>query len=351
MLKKVLEEILHLLPTNISENEVFENIADVLLSELPVNTEIGASRLAISPSLYSTLVKNNPELSTYVIENEHKENLANFTIFLNQGLITLRIRDYGDLIAIKLNATSFDGIIKNIDVAIFDDTTLLETTFERHKEDKIIEYDYNKRIFEDGNEVELDTEQEKDINFSQKFYVPVKEARNYRLNFKKYTDFLNVNRDREQKRELDLHSIDNLFTSPFILKDLDAYIRKNLEKELEETFEREESIVAPKKLDNVIKEIEMIIGNSDEIVMSNYLYLALECYLLEIPNSDLYNKGVIIKKLNGEYTLYYLHIENDKAIGTGKPITEEEIRQILNSNPNNYEIEGLLEFFNLGYSR
>ena len=351
MLKEVLEKILYLLPSSLSENEVFENIEEALLNEIPIDMKIGFSRLAISPSLYYAFIKNNPELSPYVIKNESETSLTNITIFPNQGLITLRIRDYGDLIAIKLNATSFDGMMKNIDIAIFDDTTLLETTFERRKEDKIVEYDYNKKIFEDGNEIELDTEQEKDINFSQRFYVPLQDARKYRLNFKKYADFLNVNRDQEQKRELDINTLDNLFTSPFALKDLEDYIKKNIEKDLEEIYDINETIITVGKLDNIIKEIEMIIGKSDEIIMSNYLYLALEAYSLEIPNSDLYNKGVIIKKLNDKYTLYYLHIENDKAIGTGKEINEEEIKAILKSNPNNYEVEGLLTFFNLGYQR
>ena len=353
MFKQLFVEIIDLLPSKISDNKVFAEIIEVLNKEVPESIDSTPSRLAVSPVLYAKLMEKNLAKARTVFENEYEESLLNATMFVPSGLITLRIKDYKVLQKIILNASTFDGEHKEIELTIYPDLTVLKTISSKMKENKIVAYDYNARLFDnDDNELEIDSEREKDIHFAETFYVPITEARKYRLHFQEHIDYLNKNMQINQKRDLDLNTNDNLFTPPFRLTDIERRMRDETESMLADIFEREkEEYELTGDLDYIVKEIEMIIGESDEIVMSSYLYQALEQHLLATTNNTLYNKGMIIKRLNGEYTLYYLHIENDKAIGTGKPITEEEIRQILNSNPNNYEVEGLLEFFNLGYSR
>ena len=62
----------------------------------------------------------------------------------------------------------------------------------------------------------------------------------------------------------------------------------------------------------------------------------------------LYNKGIIIKKENGIYTLYYIHIEKDKAIGMSQILQEADIKQILANNTTNPNLDELKNFFGLG---
>ena len=115
--------------------------------------------------------------------------------------------------------------------------------------------------------------------------------------------------------------------------------------------EEKQSIKLTGKLDQIIHGIENAIGESEEIIMSDFLYQALESYFFEVSDI-LYNKGIIIKRLNGEYILYYIHLENDKIIiGNSQTLKEEEIKKIMDSNPFNYEVRGLREFFGLGLNR
>ena len=62
----------------------------------------------------------------------------------------------------------------------------------------------------------------------------------------------------------------------------------------------------------------------------------------------MYNDGLIIKKLNDKYTLYYIHIENDKVIGMHQNLTTNDIDKILEANKDSQNLEHLNSFFGLG---
>lgn len=49
--------------------------------------------------------------------------------------------------------------------------------------------------------------------------------------------------------------------------------------------------------------------------------------------------------------MYFLHVENDQIIGIKQTLNEEDLKELLNNNPENKNIEGLLDFFNLGNTR
>lgn len=352
MFKEMFKKIIELLPENIRDNVIFEQVIEALQNELPDEVNFNIVNISVASDIYDALIEDYPDLKEIKTSN-NEEQLLNLTLLLNQGLITLKIKDHRFAQNINLKTVDYNGEEKDIELIIIEDRIILDTTEIKEKNDRIIKYIYNTSAYdESGTKIEIDEEKAKDINFSEKFLVPLEDAKYYRTHFNDYIDFLNENRIKEQRRREDLIINDNLFTSPFVLKDLELFIRTSVEEEISTVYEEEkQSIKLTGKLDQIIHGIENAIGESEEIIMSDFLYQALESYFFEVSDI-LYNKGIIIKRLNGEYILYYIHLENDKIIiGNSQTLKEEEIRKIMDSNPFNYEVRGLREFFGLGLNR
>ena len=55
----------------------------------------------------------------------------------------------------------------------------------------------------------------------------------------------------------------------------------------------------------------------------------------------------ITKKIDNEYTLYFIKINSDKITSMSRPITLEQAREMYNSHEFNKNIYGLQEFFQI----
>ena len=353
MFKEMFKKIIELLPENIKDNMIFVQVIEALQHEMQSETDLNIVNISVSSNIYCDLIKDYPNLKEIMKPSSNSECLLNLTLLLNRGLIIFKIKDCQFVQNINLKTVDYSGEKKNIELIIVENRTILETTEMKEQNDKITKYSFHPSAYDEfGNRIEIDVEKAKDINFSEVFLIPLEEARNYRIHFHDYLEFLNDNRIKEQRRREDLVINDNLFTSPFVLKDLELCIRAYTEEEISTAFQTEKQpIKLTGKLNQIIKGIEGIIGESEEIIMSELLYQAIESYLFEVSDI-LYNKGTIIKKQNGEYTLYYIHLENDKImLGNSKILNEEEIKMIMDSNSFNYDVKGLPEFFGLGLKR
>lgn len=354
MFKQVFSSIIELLPSNIKGNVVFIQVSQELKEKLPDEIDYNISRVMVSGDIYHHLVNKYPELQDKFKKSSDSKKVVDLAIFIADYLFLFNIRDYQFFQSIELNALSYDGEHQIINVTLINDETLLESTYEKTDEhDMIKAYDYNVASFNaDGSRREiLDIEEAKDLAFANKFFVPVEQAREYRTHFDEYKTFLNENVVKAQLRNEDMVTVDNIFTPPFVLTDLEFFIRDTREEEIALIFSREkEPIKLTGKLDNVLKELSGVIGASEEVIMSSSLYDALTSYLFEVRNI-LYDKGIIIKRLNDEYIAYYIHIENDKIIGTSQKLNANDIQVILDNNLGNENIEGLQVFFQRGLSR
>ena len=351
MNSQMLEDFLNLLPEEFKENEIFNSIMELLKKELEENAKI--LHLSLSSIFIADVLNFYPELSNIVIVDENTEDLINFSILTKDGLISLNIRDYDTLKGMKLSTTATNGYQKTLTLIITDQIMDLRIKSQKEENGFITEYDYDIKLYDiDGNELELDKENEKDLDFSEEFAIPLKDARAYRLNFHKHIDFLNENKIKSEQREMDLMFKDDLFRSPFKIDDLEKFIRQEQDRDVLEFIDE----IPPKysltgKLDHFIENIKRIIGESEEVIISENLYYALSNYLLGFDRNIIYNKGKLINKLNGRFFMYFLHVENDQIIGIKQTLNEEDLKELLNNNPENKNIEGLLDFFNLGNTR
>lgn len=351
MIKQILEDFLNLLPEEFKENEIFNSIMELLKKELEENAKI--LHLSLSNFFITDLLNYYPELSNIAIVAENTEDLLNFSILTKDGLISLNMRDYDTLKEVKLSTTAMNGYQKKLTLIITDQIMDLRIKSQKEENGFITEYDYDIKLYDtDGNELELDRESEKDLDFSEEFAIPLKDAREYRLNFHKYIAFLNENKIKNEQQETDLILKDDLFRSPFAIDDLEQFIRQEQSRDVAEFIDEiPEKYNLTGKLERFKENIKRIIGESEEVILSENLYYALSNYLLGFDRNIIYHKGKIIKKLNGSFFMFFLHVENDQMIGIKKPLNEEDLSELLNKNPENKNIEGLLDFFNLGNTR
>ncbi len=344
MLKKFIDNLVLYIPYKLAENPFFAKIVDILKSELPDDESLSTIHLTTNETMYIDLIEMYPELLNRTEISEISGNVLKLMKFLNTGILSWRIYEKeNDEYKMILSIKSVNNYNKRIEMTIKKNTTIIEVTLYKAFDQEYEDYRYEIYYYDELNQlIDIDYEKIKDINFSEEFAVPIEKARNYRTNFKKYAHELSVNRFQNIHESYDETLGLNHFLPAFKLEDLETFILKE--------FDKECSIKEPKNytnkgaLDQIVNSIKGVIGASDEVLISYNLYEVLNFYLFEITNK-LYNKGIIIKKLKGKYTAYYIHIDDKQIFGIPKQLNEEDIRVILENNDQKEEIRS---FFGLG---
>lgn len=339
MFRRIFNSLLELLPARLKEDRLFKSVVKIVKEKIPDEITDNQSRIVLREDLYSSLIVAFPSLKEFVLPSKNDEGIVDFTFINDKEVIAFKINEYQLFMNVKLNLAHYNGVHQKAEIGIFKDRTVLETTF-IEEEDYIKNYEYNVFVYDNkGNLIRGADEEAKDRNFANFFWVDLEDAREYRTHFAKYAVFLTNNRLKEQKRLEDLYTIDSLFTSPFSLNDLENYIRKEVGLEAEEVASG-----ATENLADIKRMIATLIGTSEEIVLSSHLYQNLEAYHFKLSRL-LYDKGVIIKRLDNQYTLYYVHVENDKIIGMKNELNGADIKKVLDNNVANYDVPGLPKFF------
>lgn len=350
MFSNVFEDIINLLPGELIENEYFNSIIEVLKKEIPTEIDYNLSRVSISSDIYLNLIGLYPELTDKLETNTFDCNLVNMTLFTNKGLIALSVKKKNNIPSLKLVVLNGASVQKEIDLKIVNGTTILERLIKVEKDDFITSFEYDLKAYNvDGELLDIDYEDAKDLKFSEEFFVPVTDARKYRLNFKNYIDFLNRNRIKEMNRLQDNEIIDNTFRGPFNIENLEQFVRSEMLNDIKDIIGEENMVYKPTNIfKSIISNIKNFIGDSNLVLISENTYQFLQNYLLGINRGILYNKGLLIKELNGVYTLFYLHFENGQIMGIRKELSSSDIDLILENNKEKENITNIKEFFGLG---
>ena len=354
MFKEVFESVYEQLPEEITNNRVFEEILKTIMGQIPENLSLDKILLCVSPEIFRELGNFYSEEIEEVIISESEESLFNITYirYSVQIIKNLKKDELGYKLKTYINFSN--NTSKKIILTMREQRNKVEVINENKDNEIYNDFHYDVFYYDDnGKNINgIDTERVKDEYFSEEFYVPVKEARKYRLNFKQYKNFLSRNRFQMINKIFEERLVDNLFRPPFKIEDLEKFIREEMEREisLAITSEPNEYILTG-VLDQIIANLKNIIGKSDGVVISENLYQNLSFYLLGLTSNMLYNQGLLIKKEEGNYTLYQLHLNNNGIIGIPTPLKKEDLKFILNSNPLNLEVSGLQEFFGIDKTR
>lgn len=352
MFKKIFKDIISLLPEEFLNNNLFNNIIAKLTEELPTNLNGKISRISVSKDLYIKLTSLYPEITDNLYINEEETSLLNITTYNKDGLIIIRIKKEFYTSSIKIVAVDSNCQEKHLQLMLSDNFTKLESLLKEEKNGFITKYDYDLQLYDKENRVVIiDYEKEKDIKFSEEFLIPLSNARELRNNFKQNIEFLNINRIKEMNRLVDSDLNDNLFRGPFNIADLELFIKTEMINDLKEILnDISMSFKLTNELNNIVSSINHAIGNSNKVLISENMYQFLQNYLLGLYNHVLYNKGILIKELNGIYTLYYIHFENNQIIAIPKELTADDIDLIITNNNQSANLNNLKDFFGISNS-
>lgn len=351
MFKQLLNDIIHLLPNTFTDNIIFKRTIKELQKLFPNEVDFSTSRLSLSTSIYNYISNRYPIIKDRLYQHDSRESLVYLTLFIDGGLIILRIKDFDRLQKIYFSLTSYNGLTKEIKLTMSQGFSVIESIRKKEENYMITEYDYNIKTFNKKGELQVcDEELEKDLKFSEEFLVPLEEARKYRLNFKDYIEYLNENKIKETSRQEEQNLADYHFRPSLLIDDLEIFIKREMAKDVSMfiNFQTDDLRVSG-IFSNVINNLKSLIGTNEGIIISENIYNSLVSYLLGQNNRILYNKGIIIKKINGIYTLYYVLLENERITSVAKQLSEKEINLLLQRNVDNQDLEELKTFFGYGH--
>lgn len=344
-----LDKIIDLLPELIQNNTLFTQIITSVKKEVKDDSNYMIMQLAVAPSLYK---KIKDSIKINFTSTSKDENILYFTLLNSEGLIAFKLKEYYNTYRLELSFKPFKASKKVITLTIAS-INKLEKLIINEKESIISEYEYNLTYYDhEGNIIPMvDLEEQKDINFSNEFLVPLENAREYRLNFKKYASFLNKNRFQKLNQEYEKNNKD-MFSHPALrIENLEVFLKAESKREIANILNEPfipESYANTGALDSIVIAIKSVIGESEEVIISDNLFDSLNFYLNGLTSNMLYNKGILIKKLNGIYTLYYLHLENNQVLGINSELRKQDIEEILTKDTSPEIKDELNSFFGKG---
>lgn len=222
-------------------------------------------------------------------------------------------------------------------------------------------YDYSVQIvsLDDKGNIIRNKEDEENQIFCEKFGVPIEEAKRYRRHFKEYVTLLNI---RKVKREMDgednLEENKYLFSVPLMMDEFASLFDYDFDINQEHLLEAigggytlEDLDLALKRINALKQIIASQIGMDGQIVLENNLCVNMASYVYNSSCAFLLTKGIMIKKVNGEFTLYLVQISSSSLEIIDVVSSREQIRAMFYKNEGNEENIELKEFLEIERNR
>ncbi len=348
MILEYFADIIEFLPSEVTDNLYFKQIITALENDLKGKVADNNISINVNREMFIKITTIYPELSNALTLTNNPNNILYLLFLTNEGLISLKLEKTNDEYNLVTNVINY-GNTKKIKLSIGKTKMRLEIIEDVERNQVLVSYKHNIKYYDlNYNQLNIDTEKEVDEIFAEKFGIPLNKARYYRLNFKDNIDYLNKSMIISFTRYLELHFDDMVFHGPLNINDLEKYIYYLCDREVGIKHNKIEDYTNTNKLQETINNLKAYIGDSEEIIISDNLYQNLSFYLMGFTNNILYISGKIIKKLNGIYYLYYIHIENNQVLGMTGKLSENNIDAIIDKNLTSNDLENISTFFGKG---
>lgn len=370
--QEIIELVLSYLPDEIYNSPLFMELKERCLIVHEDSTLMGS--IFICRELYEEIISDHPELSSIIKPSDKKmlrivyfrENIITLDIFGNQDNYNIVIRE------VLNNAEKKDSI------ECFGGMKTVRSIIERHKKGYCIDFHEEMKCYdeddnliphddketecfdEEGRLVSLDYESMLDDDFVDRFKVPIAMARILRTNFQKFQDKINrvctIEKQESYEIDLDVELLD--FTGPYSVENFkDSYINYNMQQTFanlqeagyddpEDAFNYKYSNL--ELIDTIGRNLLEQIGPGDIVISSNITDM-FDSVVTEFEPAIIYTKGIIIKKSDNGFIMYYAHIENESVILIPKEITTDEAKELYTRGMHNENDDALKEFF--GFNR
>lgn len=370
--QEIIELVLSYLPDSISDSPLFMELKEKCLNVPEGSTIMGS--IYIRRPLYEEIISDHPELSSIIKPSDRKmlrivyfrENIITLDIFGDQDNYNIVIRE-------ALNNTE-----KKDSIECFDGMKIVRSIIERHKKGYCIDFHEEMKCYdeddnliphddketecfdEEGRLVSLDYESMLDDDFVDRFKVPVAMARILRTNFQRFQDKINrvctIEKQESYESDLDVELLD--FTGPYSVENFkDSYINYNMQQTFlnlqaagyddpEDAFNTKYANV--KLIDSIGRNLLAQIGPGDIVISSNITEM-LDSVVTGFEPAIVYTKGIIIKKSDNGFIMYYAHIENESVILIPQELTADEAKELYKRGMHYENEDALKDFF--GFNR
>lgn len=353
----LIKKIFVFLPDEVSNNLCFKQVKEKVLEKITSDDDVelfvsedilkrvegyqkfsNVSPLIGDTKLIFSLDVRDDELSLSIINNKF------FTVQLSTCLENNGVYEENNSeIMIKDGLTYF----KLISVVFNEDSYYLDYSSEL--------YCYNKNF----DMVEIpDLDDVLDQSFIGFFNVDESKARDCRLNFKENIHYINSCKVKSIMKTIDETFIDKGISFSSVVETSNMFDvvlcgdNEVLDDEFEDDLNEEDDQDVAKNdfLEERIQVLEDMLfsyfGYDGKFVLSYNLVLNIRSYLSgEFPL--IFTNGIVVRKLNDEFTVFNVYLSHDNLIVMHKDITKAEARELFYSCDENLEKDGLDEFFDI----
>lgn len=357
--KKLIDLVINCLPEKLLSDGIFLEFKKEFIDVFDKVKLIG--KIILSEEIYETFMVNNLQYEDRVLK-DNSLRLLRLSFFRGKGYI-LDIYRYEEnfIIILKISEPNiYREITLNINPKFKVGTLVTEKRNDNFCEDFKCDICYYNN---EGDLLNVDSQEEIDYVFSKRFSVPISMARFLRNNFQKFKDKINVFYAKElmaskdnELREEDLL----LFKGPFNLKDLKEYVINCVREDIISVLSKNnmdfEEYLNTKKIknediiDKITYNLLSQIGEGEVVISNNIidnLISVLEGFALGFVNT----RGYIIKKLNDYFIFYYVCIENDMVTLMSQEISREDAKILFNKGNNSIDNNSLVNFFGIANGR
>lgn len=347
-----------------------EEIIKILIDALPENIRTDISFKKILKTFINVSVSKSENTYFYFeindrILKDHELLSSNENVYPIQSDCTIfsvstdisvntfiSVSKNKETFAVEFSSISIkdDNIEETVEIAL--EITKEKVTWIIHKFD-CLENDYFDNYSIDIHEYDLEGKELRVINleeriddeFSKVFHIPLDKSREYRLNFNNHKDFLNETRINTVANLQDemYGNKHKLFTLPFDINYLTDFLLDDL---IDDENDDEEISEKLEKAEYIEETLIRFIGNIGEFTMTMNLCTNLKAFL-DNKIKNLNTSGLIIRKLNNEYTSFYLYFNGCDIFVIPKPLSKEEALELYHSHEFNEYIYNLDEFFGI----
>lgn len=365
---KVLDRLCNILPSRVKEDIVFKTVVDKLYEM------VGSLNNIIIYVRADLIDKDADIISCPQVQGVDIDNPVLFSLlsknceFSIEGngifLVTFTTTETEE----ELKRDKINEITINADDTLWKLVSILsgkDNYYYEYNADLFI-FNKNGELLEDDDPFERERREEfLDDDFAGTFGIPIEEARECRLDFDGHRDYVN-----EMKAITYMSGYDevegNKFLSPFCMDELagifgvdefqneesaddyedsadseDDYDESDDSEEEDYTEIDDEAFI---QLSSVIMELKRFLGSDGLFTMSlNMFYNVGEYIMGTICTLD--TKGLFIRRLNGEFTAFYVNLTSGHVLVIPKKLSSEEALKFYNADDYNKTVLDLDDFF------
>lgn len=349
-LKLVFAHIPNRITSNLFYQEILKQLLEVFSSFIRQDAEV---ELSLNETLYDEDLDDIDDL--YILDEEDPL-LIEFKCHTNSFHVEFNVVVSGmvDMIDLSISKEKEHFVCDNLSLNILREETQVNKDHFVWEGNNLLDASMDMKIYDSSYQEIKKEEALRKVNerFALYFGIPLKISQTCREHFQMFQNFLNESR---------IQNVQNLnnqagmykFHSPFDYQYIDEFfsMAQFCADDEAQTFDKSPIQFDQQQWKKFLEFFTTNFGNVGEFILSDSFVDNALIYLMDKNIKHLDTKGIVLKKVNGEYYVYYFECFKDKLNKEEKKISKEEAIYLVKKDPNNSFISGINEFLGLERER